>query len=91
MMEIGHYATLFREATWKILLVFFSDKGAIESNSYYIKFITRKKQSIKCPTAMRTPEKPCKIMFRVTAYCLCSGTIDIWQTTHIFRYTYWLE
>ena len=56
MMEIGHYVTLFRQASWKFLLDL-SNKGAIESNSYYIKFISRKKQSIKCPTAMRTPEK----------------------------------
>ena len=37
-----------------------SNKRATESNSHYIKFISLKKVFIKCPTAMRTPGKPCK-------------------------------
>ena len=58
MLEIGLYGTLFGQAPWKFLLVL-SNKNAIESNSHYIKFISLKKESIKYPTAIRTPGKPC--------------------------------
>ena len=51
----------FWQAPWKFLLDL-SNKGAIESNSHYNKFISRKKGSIKFPTATRTPGKPCKIV-----------------------------
>ena len=33
----------------------------LDVNSNYIKFISRRKESIKCPTAMRTPGKPCTL------------------------------
>ena len=56
MMEIGFYGNLFGQAPWKILLDLFNKSG-IESN--YIKFISRKKQPIKCLAAMRTPGKLC--------------------------------
>ena len=52
MLEIGLY--------WKFLLDV-SNRGAVQSNSDYVKFISRMKESIKCPTAMRTPRKPCKV------------------------------
>ena len=58
-LEIELYGTLFGEAARKFLLVV-SNKSASESNSHYIKLISRKKVFIKCPTAMRTPGKPCK-------------------------------
>ena len=58
-MEIELYGSLFGPAPWKFPLDL-SNKDAIESNSHYIKFISRNKESIKCPTAMRTPGKPCK-------------------------------
>ena len=58
-MGIGLYGTLFGQAPWKFLLDV-SNKRVIESNSRYIKFISLKKESIKCPTAIRTPGKPCK-------------------------------
>ena len=54
MMEIGLYGTLFGQVYFKLQLDL-SNKDAIESNSHYIKFISLKKESIKCPTAMRTP------------------------------------
>ena len=44
---------LFGQASWKFVLVL-SNKGAIESNSHYMKFISHMKESIKCPTAMKT-------------------------------------
>ena len=44
MMENGHCGTLFRQAPWKFLLDV---------------FISLTKQSIKCPTAMRTTGKHC--------------------------------
>ena len=44
MLEIGLYGTLVGQASWKFLLVLCQHKGAIESNSHYIKFI--------CPTRM---------------------------------------
>ena len=56
MLEIGLYGTLFGQAPWTFLLDL-SNKSAIESNSHYIKFISRKKELIKCPTAMRTSGK----------------------------------
>ena len=59
MMEIGLYGTLFEQAPCKFLLNL-SNKGAIESNSHYIKFISSKKEPTKCPTAIGTPSKPCK-------------------------------
>ena len=55
MMEIGLY---FGQAAWTFLLDL-SNKSAVEYNSYYIKFISYKKESIKCPTAMRAAGKPC--------------------------------
>ena len=59
MLEIELYGTLFGKASWNLLLDL-SNKSASAFNSYYIKFISRKKVFIKCPTAMRTPGKPCK-------------------------------
>ena len=56
MKVIGVYDTLFGQASWKFLLDL-SNKDGVQSNSRYIKFISLKKESIKCPTAMRTPEK----------------------------------
>ena len=61
MMEIGLYGTLFGQVSFKLSLDL-SNKGAIESNSHCIKFISLKKESIKCPTAMRTPGKPCMML-----------------------------
>ena len=58
MMEIGLYGTLFGQDRWKLLLDLYN-KDAIESNSHYIKFISRKTKSVKCPIAMGTPGKPC--------------------------------
>ena len=58
VMEIRLYGTHFRQATCKFLLDL-SNKGAIESNSNYIKYISRKKESVKCPTAIGTSGKPC--------------------------------
>ena len=58
MKEIGLYGTIFGQASLKFLLDV-SNKGAIESNSHYFKFISRKMESIKCSKAMRTPGKPC--------------------------------
>ena len=55
MMEIGLYST---QASWKLLLDL-SNNGTIESNYRYIKLISRNKEPIKCPTAIRTPGKPC--------------------------------
>ena len=49
-----------------VLLVQFlldlSNKGVIESYSHHIRFISRKKELIKCPTATTTPGKPCKTL-----------------------------
>ena len=59
MKKMGLYGTLFGQAPLKFLLDL-SNNGAIESNSHYFKFISRKKESIKCSIAMRTPGKPCK-------------------------------
>ena len=58
MMEIGLYGVLFEQAPWKFPLDLFN-KGVIEINSHYIKFISRKKESIMSPTAMITPGNPC--------------------------------
>ena len=58
MMEIGFYGTLFGQAPWKFLLDL-TNKSAIESNSHNIRFISRMKESIKYPTALRTPGKSC--------------------------------
>ena len=58
VLGIGLYDTLFGQASWNLLLDL-SKKDAIESNSCYIKLISLQKESIKCPTAMRTPGKPC--------------------------------
>ena len=41
MKQIELYGNLFGQDPWKFLLDF-SNKGAIEINSYYIKFISRK-------------------------------------------------
>ena len=69
MLEIGHEGTLFRQDRTKFLLDL-SIKGAIESNSHYIKFISRKKELIKCPTAMRTAGKPCNDSFgEISSFC----------------------
>ena len=59
MMEIGLYSPVFAQAPWKFLLDL-PNNDATESNSHCIKFISRKKESIKCPTAKRTPGNPCK-------------------------------
>ena len=61
MLEIGPYGTPFEQAPWNFLLDLFN-KGARESNSHYINFISRKKELIMCPTAMRTPGKPCNLI-----------------------------
>ena len=60
MLQIGLYGTLFWQAPCKFLLDL-SFKGSIDSNSHYIKFISRMKESIKCPTAMSTPGNPCNV------------------------------
>ena len=57
-------APFFGQAPWKFLLDL-SYKNTVESNSHYIKFISLKKESIKCPTAMSTPAKPCKAWWMV--------------------------
>ena len=58
MMENGLYSILVEQDPCKFLLDL-SNKSAIETNSHYIKLISLKKDSIKCPTAMRTPGNPC--------------------------------
>ena len=59
MIDFGFHGNLFEQAPRKFLLDL-SKKVAIESNSHYIMFISRKKESTKCRTGMRTPGKPCK-------------------------------
>ena len=54
MLKIGPF---FGQTRWNFPLDL-SNNGAIESNSHYNKFISRKKESIKCPTAMSTSGKP---------------------------------
>ena len=58
MLTIGLYGTLFGLAPSKFQLDLFNKDG-IESNSYYIKFISGMKESIKRTKASRTPRKPC--------------------------------
>ena len=64
MTAIGLYDTLFGQALWKFLLDL-SNKGAVASNSHYIKFISHTKESIKCPTARRISGKPCKFFIDI--------------------------
>ena len=77
-MEIGLYGTLVRQAPWKFLLDLFY-KDAKESNSLYIKFISLKKQSRKCPTAIRTPEKPYKYVNKYVRVCVCGIYLFFWK------------
>ena len=57
MLEITLYGYLVRQNPCKFLLDL-SNKGAVDSNSHYIEFISLKKESMKCPTTMITPGKP---------------------------------
>ena len=71
ILGIGLYGTIFGQDSWKFLLDL-SNKDAIESSYRYIKFISLKKESIKCLTAMRTPGKLCKTdgWYRKSTQCL---------------------
>ena len=77
-MEIGPYGTLVRQAPWKFLL-HMSNKGAIGSNSLHMKFILLKKESIKYPTAMTTPGKPCKYVNMYVRVCVCENYLFFWK------------
>ena len=55
--KLDSTAPFLDSSYWKLLLDL-SNKGAIEFNSHYIKFSSRKKESLKCPTAMRASGIP---------------------------------
>ena len=69
---------------WKFLLDV-PNKGAIESNSLYIKFNSRKNESIKCPTAMRTPQKSCNDLKHAIDNCF---TISFHRIKHPIEFDY---